>query len=86
MREPDLRPQSLLENLPLESADVSILLGQLLIGTVVLSQNRQRPVAADFDVVTAAKQRITQPLHAFLQVVLAESSQPPNSGRPARAS
>ena len=66
VREPHFRPQGLLENLALKPADVSIFLGQFLVGAVVLSQDRQRPVAADFDVVTAAEQRITQSLHPVL--------------------
>src|SRR5712675_1222335 len=75
VREPDFRPQGLLEDLSLESANVSIFLGQFLVGAVVLAQNRQRSVASNFDVIAAAKQRIAQPLHPVLQVLLAEPTQ-----------
>src|SRR5216684_390320 len=80
MRELDFRPQGLLKYLTLESADVSIFLGQLLIRAIVLSQNRQRPVAPNFDVIAAAEQRIAQPLHPVLQFLLAEPSQARHQG------
>ena len=76
MRQPHLCPQRLLKNFPLQPADVAVFLGQFLIRTVVLAQNREGSFGANLDVVPAAEQRITEAKDQFDRLY-AESAERP---------
>src|SRR5262245_13628355 len=75
VRQLHLRPQRLLENFPLQPANPPVLFRQLLIRTIVLTQNRQATIGTNFNVITPAQQGVPQPPPAVLQLSIAEAAQ-----------